>query len=74
MCVCVCLCVMTFDWFVNGRYRAPNPKKEAKMEESVDMDTDIPSEDHDNRPIEIKEEEEATQESPPTKSKWKKSS
>ena len=32
------------------------------MEESVDMDTDIPSEDQVNRPIEIEEEEEATQE------------
>ena len=29
----------------------------SEMEESVHMDTDIPSEDHDNRPIEIKEEE-----------------
>ena len=32
------------------------------MEESVDMDTDIPSEHQANRPIEIKEDEEATQE------------
>ena len=41
------------------------------MKESVDKDIDIPSADHDNQPIEIEEEEEATQETPPTKRKGK---
>jgi len=43
----------------------------SEIEESVNMETDIPSEDHDNVPIEI-EEDETTQEAPPqTKSKGK---
>ena len=41
------------------------------MEESVDMDTNIPSEHQQNRPIEIEEEEEATQEPSQSKSKCK---
>ena len=44
-------------WFENGRI--------------IHMDTDISSADHDNQPIEIEEQEEATQEAPPTKSKGK---
>jgi len=41
------------------------------MEKSIHMDTDIPSEDHPNQPIEIKGEQEATQEASQNKSKGK---
>jgi len=42
------------------------------VEESIHLDTDIPSDDHANQPIEIEEEEEeATQEAPKSKSKGK---
>ena len=39
-----------------------------EVEESVDMDTDIPSEHQVNDPIEIEEEEKPTQGAPPSKS------
>ena len=36
-------------------------QRSSEVEQSVDMDTDIPSEEQANRPIEIEEDEEATQ-------------
>jgi len=40
----------------------------SEMKELVHMDTDIQSEDHDNLPIEIEEEETTQEAPPPTKS------
>jgi len=42
-----------------------------KVEESIDIDIDIPSEHQLNDPIEIDKEEEPTQGAPPSKSKGK---
>ena len=41
-------------------------QRSSEVEESVDMDTDIPCEHQTNRPIEIEEDEEATQVTIPT--------